>query len=209
MILNQPEIEEVLQEGAETEETNPFGVLATPEIKLPPRPPEVHQGKILNVTSESFDSGAHAAVFTLASKDVPNYETKLFVWVPQVAFDNPRITAVEIGKLPAEEGKKKTPQEQWGQAKQVIEESLRIALAQGREIPRDVAWASFEEYISLVDGVCAGIDIVFKLTVDKNPSEPRYASTLKPRGIYDPEAAMNPRLFKGVIKRWEAAEAES
>jgi hypothetical protein len=198
---------ESLQEGAE--EQNSLGILTTPEIKLPPRPPEVHQGKIVAVTLEQFDSGARAVKFSLESTNVVGFTTDLLAFIPDAAYKNPYITSEEIGKLPAPEGKKQTPKEQWGQAKQTIEQALRIAQAQGREIPRDGARpSSFEEYVALVDQVCADAEVVYRLAADKNPSDPKFARVLKVRSLYEPEAAENPKLFKGAIKRWEEQVTE-
>lgn len=201
------EVEEQVQEGAEVENSNPLGVLATPEIKLPPRPPEVHQGEIVSVTLEQFDSGARAVKFNLQSTNVAGFQTDLAVFIPESAYQNPYITSEEISKLPAPEGKKQTPKEQWGQAKQTIEGALAIALKQGREIPADATRpATFEEYVALIDQVVSGVGIVFRMAADKNPSDPRFARTLKVRSLYEPEAAENPKLFKNVIKKWESVD---
>lgn len=190
-------------QGEGSVEANPLGILATPEIKLPPRQPEVHQGEVVSVTPQQYDSGARAIRFNLRSLN-NGAETNYDVFVPEAAWENPYITSAEIGKLPAPEGKVQTPKEQWGRAKQEVENVLRIALAQGRTIPTDQAQpTNGDEYTALVDNVCAGIQIVYRAAPDKNPSDPRFARTLRVRGIYEPEAATNPKLFKGHVKRWE------
>ena len=122
-----------------------------------------------------------------------------------MAYENPYITSAEIGKLPAAEGKTQTPKEQWGRAKQEFEGLLRIAIAQGREIPRGERAANFDEFVAMIDQVSNGISVVFRLAADKNPSNPQFARSLKVRGLYDPSTAANPKLFRGTIKRWESA----
>lgn len=192
--------------GAEAEgEANPLGILATPEIKLPPREPEVHQAVVLSVLSQDFESGSHALKIMLQSEN--NGEEKdLLFWIPDAAYENPYISSQEISKLPPKEGKKMTPKEQWGRAKQDIDGLLRIALKQGREIPTDKARpTNFVEYATLIDEVCSGISVVYRAGVEKN-AEPQFRNILKVKGLYEPETASNPKLFKGCIKKWETAE---
>jgi hypothetical protein len=181
-------------------------VLSTPELTAPTEAADAHRGQIVGVTSKKFDTGSTGIELSLKSSDAGFDATYMF-FPPTEFVDNIHVDPTTLSEVP-NPGKKQSPQQRYAvviaNANKTAEiQALRIiAQEQGRTLSGAVPPTSFEDYVSLLNSLLSGVEVVFTRKPDESAEDPRYRGKLKVNRIYPPETANKPKALKAYKKSW-------
>ncbi len=199
-------------------------ILDTPEIAVPPKEADAHQGIISGVELTTFQSGATAIKVNLQSTNNPNVTDKKNIFLPEQFVENIYVTEAEMDDS-VPEGKKMSPKDQLGRAKQDIYGAKRVdkktkvetrfggliplAIAPGRT-SADAATAALgsvrkpttlAEFVAVLNALLAGVEVVFRRRPQRD--DPQF---LEVDGIYEPEvvndAKRSAKLFTDRTLAW-------
>lgn len=189
-------------------------VFATPEIAPPPQEADAHRATITSVTSKTFDSGAVKVEVNLSSID-GGFDTQYGIFPPKDVLENWEAVMVEgntdvLSDVPAP-GKKQSAKQRYGAIfastkKDAEFQRLRaIAAEQGATLADSGYTAmpdSFEGFVEAHNKLLIGKEVVFvrKPRKDENP---QYDGKLEVSRLYPISSIDNPKLFRGIVKRWE------
>jgi len=181
-------------------------ILSTPTLKLPPATPEAHQGKIDGVTSETFDSGAVAIQFAVTSSNVPTVSDKISLFVPKAFAEDIHIDPTT---LPTNDENGKNQQQNYAigiantDHTATLEELRRIAYEQGRTTEGLEAPQTFDDFVSVLNHLLVGVDVVFTRRPNTKAEDPRFRNRLQGSAILNPNVVNNPKALKKYTKLWE------
>ena len=187
-----------------TDEAVQLDVLATPELAVPPTPPQAHRGQIVGVTLETFDSGSTAMVFGLLSLDTGR-EDSYRLFVPRMFVED---IAVDPASLPEEKGNNQRGQYRIGISNgdqtATLQQLRAIARAAGRTLPAETAKpTNITEFVELHNQLLSGVEMVYTLAPEAD-AEPQFKHVLKVNGFRNPaEVIGNPKMLKRYAKMWE------
>jgi hypothetical protein len=188
-------------------------VLSTPELETPAEPADAHRGTIIGVTSRSYDTGSTSIDLALRSDD-QGFETSYSFFPPKEFVENIHVNPTELSDespgTTANGNPKQSPQQRYAVTvandKKTAEiQSLRIlAQEQGKNLAGAAAPVTFEDYVSLLNSLLNGVEVVFTRKPDNSASDPRYRGKLKVSSIYSPDVVNKPKSLKNFIKRWNS-----
>ncbi len=185
-------------------------VLSTQELHTPPAEPDAHQGEIVGLSLETFDSGATAIKVILKSNDDPNLaEENLMIFLPKAFVED---ILVNPNTLPEEEGNKQQTQYRIAIANDTkdanVQQLRAIAYEQGRTLEGATKPTNIQEFTELLANLLSGIQVVFVRRPDKNADDPRFKNRLRVKSIYPPTIVNKPpKSWKKMRLMWEVNAA--
>lgn len=191
-------------------------ILDTPELETPPAVPDAHEGEIVSVTSETYDSGSTSINVTVQSKNAGFQDTykifppKEFVsHYAEVVADPTSLSDV------APEGKKQSPRQRF--AAVVANTTKDAEIQRLRNIateelgPEGVAArmaglskpTSFTGFIETLNTLLTGVPCVFTRKADENSENAQYRNKLRVNRIYGTSIMGSAKALKNYAKAWE------
>lgn len=188
-------------------------IFDTPEIKVPPSPPDAHRAQVTSVTSKHLNNDKQTGVVSvnLTSRDVATLETSLDIFIPR-GFEESLGSGVPFDPraLPEEDGNKQQTSYRLGIAnsdKTATVQKLVILAKRAGKDPAALGLSkptSLEEYSSNLNAMLQGLEVIM-LRRERGGDDPAFAHQLQVRDITAAdEAENNPKRFKKYKKAWES-----
>lgn len=224
----------VLGEAAPETETDE-DVLETGGTELPPPIADAHRGKIDAVTTKTFESGTTGIFVDLTSIDNgTSAQYKIFPpaaffdsknWVEDekghIVFDKKKL-AITLGTKANGEPQKQTDSQSFARSIQSstasttdephikdapVQRLRKIAKIAGRSTRGLAVPTNADEYIALLNSLCAGLEVIYTRVPDVQDGEQtgflKVQQVLPTSALDDPKA--DQKYFKGKVKQWEVA----
>ena len=181
----------------------------TPPPKPATKPADAHQGEIVSVEKLVTEKGSTGLQFNLRSTN-EGFSTKFTIWPVQSYVADIFVDPATLPTAVVNPNTGKTSNWQQRYAQDVrnskrtgtIETIFNMADAAGRV--NGETFATFDELVSTLNEVAAGLPIVFTRKPKKDDN-PQYDGNLEVNGIYPAEEAFNTKRFKNLRRAWESA----
>lgn len=194
---------------------------STPELVVPPSPPEAHRAVITSVTATTLNNEKQSTKISinLTSRDVPTVERSLDIWIPKAYKEVIGSPTFDPTTLAAEPGNNQQASYRMGFAnsdkkatlQQLVFNPDSVARQAGRD-PREVGVKTVKPgdlatYVENLNKMLQNVDVV--VVMAERGGEPPYNHTMEIKSILSIDTIeTNPkRLLKyrgqDIVRMWE------
>lgn len=196
---------------------------ATPEIEVPPSPPEAHRAVITSVTLKRIESRESWPVIEigLQSRDVPTLEDKIGIFLPKTFVDGGGIalgSKFDPSSLPevkggffAEEHTMYARSIANGDKSAKLQKYVFNGDSLARKAGRDPVELGLvrnpqtaEDYVGNIAKMLTGVEVIM-LRKERGGDDPAFKHQLQASDIIDADTAeVNPKRLKKFVLAWES-----